>query len=202
MFALHAVPFPGMPLSLRVFEPRYRRLLDDVVPDGRFVITAIRHGREVGGSAELHRVGVTVATPGPEELDDGTLRLDLVGRERVRLVTPIAEDPYPTWTVASFPDEGGAGTDDVARTERALRDYLVAIGERGVGPVVPNDPVRASYLLAAAAPGRPAVRQQLLEAPGAGERLAATRGVFSREARLVRALGAGVAGADLGVNPN
>jgi len=202
VFALHTVPFPGMPLTLRVFEDRYRRLIDDVGPEGPFVIAAIRHGREVGGAAELHGVGVTVATSGPSELDDGTLLLDLVGRERVRLITSVTSDPYPVWTVAAFPDEGGAGTDDVAGTERALRAYLRSIGEDAVVPIVPSDPVRASYLLAAAAPGLPSVRQALLEARGAGERLAATREVFTHEARLVRRLGAGVAGVDLGVSPN
>jgi len=202
VFALHTVPFPGMQMSLRVFEARYRRLLDDVVPEGTFVIAAIRHGREVGGVAELHGVGVTVATSGPDELDDGTLRVDLVGRERVHLVAEVAEDPYPVWAVAPFPDEGGAGTDDVAQTERSLRAYLQTIGEDAVVPAVPSDPVRASYLFAAAAPGLPSVRQGLLEARGAGERLRATREVFTLEARLVRRLGAGVAGADLGVSPN
>ena len=201
LFALHEVTFPGAPVRLRVFEPRYRRLVEDVVPDGRFVVAAIRHGREVAGPAEVHRVGVTVAGQAPEVLPDGTLLLELVSHDRVALIEPLGDDPYPRWRAEPYADEGGAGSDDVAVAVVALRRYLATIGE-DVTPALPSDPVAASYALAAAAPGLPAVRQTLLEVPGAGERLARTARVFDRETALVRATGAGVAGADLGVNPN
>lgn len=202
MFALHQVTFPGAPVRLRVFEPRYRRLVDDVLPDGRFVVAAIRHGREVAGPAELHRIGVTVGGAGPEDLPDGTLLVDLVARDRVTMIEPVADDPYPRWRVEPCPDEGGAGSDDVTVTVAAFRRYLTAVGDDVGTPAIPSDPVAASYALAAAAPGLPAVRQALLEVPGAGERLARTATVFDREAAIVRATGAGIAGADLGVNPN
>jgi Lon protease-like protein len=202
VFPLHAVTFPGAPLTLRVFEPRYRRLVDDVLPDGLFVVVAIRRGAEVGGPAEPHAVGVTVGGSVAEPQADGTLRLDLVGRDRVALIEPVGEDPYPTWRVAPYPDEGGAGSDDLEEARRALVAYLRAVGVAAARPAVPSDPVAASYVLAAAAPGLPAVRQALLETPGAGERLAAVRDVFAREARLVRTLGSGAAALDLDVSPN
>jgi hypothetical protein len=62
--------------------------------------------------------------------------------------------------------------------------------------------VAASYVLAAATPGLVPQHQRLLEVAGAGERLTAVRAVFRRETALVRALGAGVGGAALDVNPN
>jgi hypothetical protein len=62
--------------------------------------------------------------------------------------------------------------------------------------------VAASYVLAAAVPGLVHDRQALLEIAGAGERLAAVTATFRRETALVRALGAGVGGAGLDVNPN
>ncbi|HSL12102.1 MAG TPA: LON peptidase substrate-binding domain-containing protein [Actinomycetota bacterium] len=202
VFALHQVVFPGAPLSLRVFEPRYRRLVDDVVPDGRFVVAAIRQGREVAGPADVFRVGVTVGGAAPDVLPDGSLALDLAGHERVALIEPIGDDPYPRWRCEPYPDEGGAGTDDVDAAVDALHAYLASIGEDEARPAVPTDPVAASYALAGAVPGLPAVRQSLLELPGAGARLGRAAAVFRREAALVRATGAGIAGADLGVSPN
>jgi Lon protease-like protein len=202
VFALHQVVFPGAPLTLRVFEPRYRRLVDDVVPDGRFVVATIRHGREVEGPAEVFRVGVTVGGAAPDTLPDGTLLLQLTAHERVALIEPIDEDPYPRWRVEPYPDEGGAGTDDVEDAAEALLAYLRAIGDDDVRPAVPTDPVSASNALAAAVPGIPSVRQELLELPGAGVRLARAAAIFRREAALVRATGAGVAGVDLGMSPN
>ncbi len=39
IFPLNVVLFPGYKLPLRIFEPRYRRMLDDCIAgDGRFVV--------------------------------------------------------------------------------------------------------------------------------------------------------------------
>lgn len=193
--------FPGLPMALRVFEPRYRRLLEDLGPDGTFVVAAIARGQEVAGGADVYRVGVTVGTATPEDLPDGTIGLDIVGRDRVALIEAVTHEPYPVWHVEPYPDEGGAGTDQVELASEAFGRYLRAIGEEAT-PALPHDPVVASFALAAAAPGLLPVRQRLLEAPGAGARLEQVRALYADEARLVRALGAGAAGPDPVVNPN
>lgn len=203
MFALHTVLFPGHPLSLRVFEERYLSLLDEVLPDGRFAIAAIRHGREVGGPAETYRVGVIVGIEDHEADVDGSLRLDVRAIDRVVLIEPLPDEaPFPRWRCEGYPDEGGAGTDDVGSATTALRAYLAAIGEGEGRPVVPKDPVLASWAIAAAVPGLVPDRQLLLEVPGAGERLELARERLATETQLVTMLGSGVAGADPAVNPN
>lgn len=203
VFALHAVVFPGQALALRVFEERYLRMMEDVLPEGRFVVVAIRSGQEVGGPYEAHRVGVTVSVEDYDfDGDDAAYRLRTIGRERVALVRPTGADPYPRWDVEPYPDEGGAGTDAVESTRRAFSAYLRATGEDGDRPAIPNEPVAASFAMAAAAPGLPADRQALLETPGAGARLSALERLFRREAAMVRVLGAGVGGAEVVVNPN
>jgi Lon protease-like protein len=204
MFALHAVAFPGLPLELRIFEPRYLALLADVGPSGSFVLAAIAEGREVAGPATPFRVGVEVRVVADELDDDDTHLLSVVGRDRVALIEPIADDrPYPRWRAEPYPDEGGAGTNDVEAAAAALRDYLVATGAGHLRPVIPHEPVAASWAIAAATPGLLPTRQALLEAPGAGARLAMAREALRRETRLVRALGSGLAG-DPGValSPN
>lgn len=204
MFALHTVAFPGLPLGLRVFEPRYLALLEDVGSHDGFVVAAIAEGREVAGPATPFRVGVEVRIVADETDDDGSHLLTVLGHGRVALIDAIETDrPYPIWRVEPYPDEGGAGTDDVEAATAALRDYLDATGEEDVRPALPHDPVGASWALAAATPGLVAARQALLEAPGAGERLRVIRETFRREARLVRALGAGPAGdAGFAISPN
>ncbi|MGZ8583012.1 MAG: LON peptidase substrate-binding domain-containing protein [Actinomycetota bacterium] len=203
VFALHTVLFPGQTMGLRVFEPRYRALMDEVLPAGTFVVVAIRQGQEVGGPYEAHRVGVTIAIEAQDRDDDGSHRLRIGGRDRVALIAPIGDDPYPVWHVEPFPDEGGAGTDDVEAATGALSAYLRVTGEpAGQVASIPHDPVAASHVLAAATPGLVPQRQELLELAGAGDRLAAVRAVFRRETALVRALHAGVGGAGLDVSPN
>jgi len=201
IFALHSVLFPGQVMGLQVFEPRYLALVADAA---RFVVVAIEQGQEVGGTYDPYRVGVTVSIDAvDDDLGEGIRHMQISGCDRVALVEPLRSDPYPVWQIEPYPDEGGAGTDDVLAATEALAAYLHATGEAS-GDVlsVPHEPVGASYMLAAATPGLVPQRQRLLEAAGAGERLAAVRAVFRRETALVRALGAGVGGAALDVNPN
>jgi hypothetical protein len=203
VFALHSVLFPGAIMGLRVFEPRYLAMMDDVLPSGTFVIVAIERGREVGGGYEAYRTGVTVSIHAHDHDEDGTVLLRVGGRDRVALIEPVRTDPYPVWRVEPFPDEGGAGTDDVEAAVAALTAYVRSTGDPSdATPIVPHDPVAASFLLAAATPGLVPQHHALLALPGAGERLEAVRSIFRRETALVRALGAGVGGAGLDVSPN
>lgn len=207
IFALHTVLFPGQSMGLRVFEERYLALLDDVAPTGGFAVVAIRHGQEVGGPYEANRVGVTVATEAHVPEDDGTHRLQVAGVERVALIEIVRDDPSAVWQTEPFPDEGGAGTDDVQAAVVEMRRYLGVTGEPAELWAVPNEPVAASYALAAATPGLVPERQALLEIPGAGERVRRVGAIFRRETALVRALGATVGSATVGtaghdLNPN
>jgi len=203
VFALHTVLFPFASMRVRVFEPRYLAMLDDVPPEGPFVVVAIRQGQEVGGTYEPARVGVEVAIDVHERGDDGAHHLRVAGRDRVALIAPSSHDPYPVWHVEPYPDEGGAGTDDVEAASRALEGYLRSTGDP-VDPTlaIPHDPVAASYVLAAATPGLVPQHQMLLEIASAGQRLVAVRSILRRETALVRALGAGVGGAGIDVSPN
>jgi len=204
VFALHSVLFPGERMALRVFEERYLVMLEEVLPDGAFVVVAIREGREVGGDYEPYRVGVTASVEDyAYDGDEGTYRLRIVGRDRVALIEPTRTTPFPRWRVAPRPDEGGAGTDDVEAATRAVARYLDAVGDGSLaGAAVPHDPVAASYAIAAAVPGLLPTRQALLEVPGAGQRLEAARATLVHETALVRALGANVGGPGPDVNPN
>jgi Lon protease-like protein len=204
VFALHSVLFPGQVMALQVFEPRHLALIADVAHTARFVVVAIERGQEVGGTYEPYRVGVTVSIDGfDEDPREGVRLLQITGRDRVALIEPLHADTYPVWQTELYPDEGGAGTDDVQAATASLAAYLRAIGEGSRDVLsVPHDPVAASYVLAAATPGLVPQQQRLLEVAGAGERLDAVRAVFRRETALVRTLGAGVGGAALDVNPN
>src|SRR5215207_1519975 len=153
VFALHSVLFPRQVMGLQVFEPRYIALVGDVAHTERFVVVAIERGQEVGGTYEPYRVGVTVSIDALEEDRDGIRHLQITGRDRVALIEQLHSDPYPIWQTEPYPDEGGAGTDDVQAATEALAAYLRATGDAS-GEVlpVPHDPVAASYVLAAATP--------------------------------------------------
>jgi Lon protease-like protein len=132
MFPLGSVLFPAMPLPLRVFEPRYLQMLQDVLPDApaEFGVVLIERGQEVGG-----------------------------GERRIEVLDWLAEDPYPRALVRELPplewDEDLRERRD--QTEALVRRTLVRVSEFDDltwSPTVQlsDDPVDALWQLAAVAP--------------------------------------------------
>lgn len=188
LFALHTVLFPGQGMGLRVFEDRYLRMMDDVLPDGRFGVVAIRFGREVGGAYDPYRVGVEV-TPREHVLnDDGTYELDIRAERRIRLVRLVGEEPYPRWSAEPFPDAQAVDRAALARAAASAARFLEVAGIEGELRLPMEDPSLASFRLASLVPGLLPERQSLLEVPGADERLRRIAEAFRTEAGLLRAI--------------
>ena len=59
MFPLGSVLLPAMPLQLRIFEPRYLKLLGDLVASDKpeFGVVLIERGQEVGGGEKRMEIG-------------------------------------------------------------------------------------------------------------------------------------------------
>lgn len=108
LFPLHTVLFPGGELPLRLFELRYRRLVDLCGRRLPFVVVRIREGREVGEPAFTFAVGTRAYFQQLQSQRDGTLGALVLGDERVCLsdwrvesdglmfarATRMAEGPY------------------------------------------------------------------------------------------------------------
>jgi Lon protease-like protein len=92
LFPLNTVLFPGGVLPLRVFEPRYRRLVDICGHDKPFVIARIRAGREVGEPAFCWDIGTIARIGRVQAQQDGSLAVVVTGQSRVRLQSPRVED--------------------------------------------------------------------------------------------------------------
>ena len=81
LFPLHTVLFPGMPLALHVFEPRYLQMVGECMRTRQpFGVVLIREGQEVGDpTAELFPVGCTAEIAQLQPLEDGRLQLLVIG---------------------------------------------------------------------------------------------------------------------------
>lgn len=187
LFALHSVLYPGGDVELHVFEERYLRMMEDVLPEGPVAVAAIRHGREVGGTYEPYRVGVRVEPVDFELGDDGTYLVHVHAEERIRLLAPSADGPYARWRVEPFPDLGAVEPDVAAAAVAAAVRFLGVAGVRG-DLRVESDPVALSYTLCALTPGLVPDRQALLEIAETAERLSGLTRRFRQEAALLRAL--------------
>jgi hypothetical protein len=204
LFPLGTVLFPGAPLSLHIFEERYRTMIADLLEqpadERRFGVVAIRSGREVGvdGVKALHDVGCIAVITDLELAADGTSALQSVGSARFRLISLDSERPYLRATVEWLPEPAGdvgALTDLVTARYRAYRDALG--GLRGVSfdePDLPTDARLLSYLVAATVIAENRDRQQFLAEYDAAGRLSVEARWLAIEARLLTELSAVPAG--------
>jgi Lon protease-like protein len=184
MFPLGTVLLPGGVLPLHVFEPRYRRLVADLladdVNDPEFGVTMIQRGRETGGGEDRADVGVIGRVVQIEALGDGRYALVVVGTRRFRVRSWLPDDPYPLADVEEWPDDD---PDDprvhelivLARTRiRDIRRRAHATEEMepdDADPEISDDPLLATYHLAGIAPLGPADRYRLLCADSPRQRL-------------------------------
>lgn len=194
LFPLHTVLFPGRPLALHVFEPRYRAMLQHCLEgDRRFGVVAIRSGNEVGDAPETFEIGTVAEIESVTTLADGRSDLTVRGVHRFRVRELLDDAPYLRARVDPLED-GLAADGDRERAEH-LRELLLPY-LRGLGApdellaCVPASPDRLAYLAAAAVQCDLRERQILLELDGTTERLAATLDMLRRETGLMRHLGA------------
>lgn len=86
LFPLKTVLFPGGPLPLRIFEPRYLDMISSCLREERgFGVVLIHDGREAGPVSRLSAVGTMAAIVDWYQGDDGLLGVTAHGRERFRL---------------------------------------------------------------------------------------------------------------------
>lgn len=193
LFPLHLVLFPGRPLPLHIFEPRYRRMLEDCLAGNRrFGVVAIKTGRAEGGCAEIFEVG-TVAhiesvTPRPDGRSDIVTR----GVRRFAVDRLLPGTPYLRADVRLL-EEGctqPADHESAAQLRELLVPYLAGLGAPDeLLCRLPSDPNELAYLAAATLQTELPEQQRLLELDSPCTRLRATLQILRRESHLMRHLG-------------
>ncbi len=132
MFPLGSALLPGMPLPLRLFEPRYLAMLDAVLRRDPvdFGVVLIERGSEVGGGDARFDVGCLAEVQQIEAGDDG-VALVAVGTQRLRVDRWGDDDPFPQAEV-TLVDELSWTEDDrdlLAHTEDVVRSVLAQAAE-------------------------------------------------------------------------
>jgi len=96
MFPLSSVLMPAMPLSLRIFEPRYLKLLGDLIAieNPEFGVVLIERGQEIGGGEKRMNLG-TIASVKNIGTTEEFYGLESVGTKRFRVNAWLPDDPYP-----------------------------------------------------------------------------------------------------------
>lgn len=194
MFPLGSVVFPFTAIPLRVFEPRYQHLLDDVLATDRsFGTVLIERGSEVGGGDVRFDVGTMVRVATVERLPEGDQRQIIVAAvSRIRIERWLAEEPYPRAEVSDWPDEDEEmGPGLIEEVEDSLRRVMALAGELGADTGgmtadLDDDPVTASYEAAALTPVTALDFYSLLTEPGPVTRLHRCRRLLEESAEQMR----------------
>lgn len=188
----NVVLFPDMPLNLRIFEPRYKQMVSDVLQeDSSFGIALIREGREVGMPAVPHEVGTIARITELTPLDGGNLYISTVGIERFRILEVLGPRPYLMARVEVLDDGPEDAPEElVAEARQAMADYVRAVTAMQGGWVrdvpVQDDAVPLSYLIATTVRAEPLVKQRLLEVPTVEERLTMESALLKQSAQRLR----------------
>lgn len=131
LFPLSVVLFPGGLLPLRIFEPRYLRMVSECLREqAPFAVAAITEGPEAGGVAQTARSGTLVRIIDWEQLDDGLLGLLCEGEQRFALQDVEAErDNLLRARIRRLPTPDPQPLpDDLAWTAELLTQLLERLG--------------------------------------------------------------------------
>lgn len=177
MFPLGSVLFPAMPLTLRIFEERYLKLLGDLMTsdEPQFGVVLVARGSEVGGGERRKAVG-TIASVTEIGTTDQFLGLESTGSQRFVVNDWLPDDPYPIADIDFLPDLVWDDTLMPSRVhlELAVRQVLTlasTFGQLLFGPdiVLSTDPMEAVWQLAAVLPVGELDRFDMLSSESAEE---------------------------------
>lgn len=183
MFPLGSTLLPGMPLPLRVFEPRYLQMMQELIDSDapEFGVVLIERGHEVGGGDLRFDIG-TLARVRQVEVGSGMLGVIATGTRRFSVDRWLDEDPYPRAEITVLDDlvwsEEHRGL--LEETEAVVRRTAAAALEYVDSPFDPDvelddDPVTRCWQLAGIAHLGPHDRVALLESDDVGSLLALLR---------------------------
>jgi Lon protease-like protein len=165
LFPLDVVLFPGAPLPLHIFEPRYKEMIGECLaqhcPFG--VIRAVEQGlAEVGCTAEI----VTVV----KQYEDGRLDLVTEGRRRFELLRVNEERSFLRGEIILIDDEPGTATQQ--DRSRAIELHAQLLGIAGAKQDLSAADMSAlSFSLAGTLPLDLDFKQKLLALRSEPERL-------------------------------
>jgi Lon protease-like protein len=186
LFPLNTVLFPGGPLSLRIFEPRYVDMIGRCMREQQgFGVVLIREGAETG-PVQFHEIGTLARIVDFNQLPEGLLGLATIGGERFRVRSHRVQSDglnvgEVEWLGLDPPSEL---PEEYVHLSELLESLLAELGEayQHVEPS-PKDAAWVSYRLAEILPLTVESRQFCLELERPLERLRLLDALITRESK-------------------
>lgn len=157
LFPLNVVLFPGAPLPLHIFEPRYKLMIGTCIEEN------LDFGVVLSDDNRIVSVGCTAKVLKLiKKFDDGRMDIITIGGERFRVSKLIDEKLYYEAAVEYLDDVKEPLPPDAHPLIAAFEScYLLAHGMPAESPIEPG--AELSYRLAAEIPLDLKMKQELLE---------------------------------------
>lgn len=193
LFPMNTVLFPGMVLSLHIFEERYKLMINRCLEEERsFGVLLIREGKEVGGSAVPYEVGTTTTIAGLSRLEGGRMDIVTIGTERFRLRSLRHDQPYLVGETEPWPLTGAnseQAQNQVGPVRALLRQYMSLLAQAQGHKIdideMPDDPRTLALATAMILQLPLPQKQRLLDQPTVPHLLRAERAIMRREQLLL-----------------
>ena len=189
LFPLPVVLFPGVPLPLHIFEPRYRQMLLDIrLANNLFGLAYFDPTISENEVPPAGHVGCVAEVTETQTFADGRSNILTLGVIRYRIESYIERgDPYLVAQVNYFEDDEeeqellAAPAKEVAETFTRIAQAVRTINdERAILPDISDtEPQRLSFLVAAAMEIDADVKQEMLELRSTSERLNRLRAMLN-----------------------
>ena len=189
VFPLPVVLFPGVPLPLHIFEPRYRQMLVDIGDGNKlFGVSYFDPSTATSEVPPAGHVGCVAEVTETHVFPDGRSNILTLGVVRYHLESYVERgDPYLVAKLSYFEDEEEDESALVGLTKEVAEAFTriaqavrIINDERTNLPDISNtEPQRLSFLVAAAMEIDAEVKQELLELRSTFARLERLRAMLS-----------------------
>ncbi len=190
IFPLPIVLFPGLPLPLHIFEPRYRQLLEDIrLAKNLFGLSFLDQSIAELDAPPVGHVGCVAELTETQTLPDGRSNILTIGLIRYHVEAYLDRGtPYLMARVTFFEDEE-EDTELISENAHHVGELFMRIAqairtindERASLPDLSDtDPQRLSFLVAGAMEMEPEIKQSLLELRSTSERLRRLRDMLEQ----------------------
>lgn len=195
LFPLNTVLFPGMPLTLHIFEERYKQMIHECIEgDQSFGIVLLKSGSEVlnaGAPVVPHEIGCTAQIAQVQPAGQGRMNIVALGQERFRIVDLQEDRPYLVGLVEPYPLQNSdtnqlhyAGAHLQIQIMRYL-SMLEAMEDVQLEDIhLPDDPVSLAYFAAFLMKVEAAEKQAILSTEAALDLVTRVNALYRKEIPL------------------